>query len=34
MAKTAEERRDIYVEYISKSRPYEEIVDEKMESFK
>lgn len=34
MAKTTEERRSAYIEYVSKSRPYEGIVDEKMESFK
>lgn len=34
LAKTSKERRDAYIEYVSKPRPYEELLDEKIATLK
>ena len=34
LAKTVKERRDVYIEYLSMPRPYEDILDEKIATLK
>jgi len=34
LAKTSKERRDAYIEYLSKTRPYEELLDERIADLK